>query len=1255
MRKAFLLGIILSVVAGPLSAGVVRRVPQEYEWIQDAILDCNDGDIVLVSPGVYYETINFAGLNITVTSTDPNDPAIVAYTIINADGDGTVVTFENGETNRAVLTGFTITGGFGTLSEWSSPTYKEFYGAGIYCSYNASPTITRNVITRNHAPYYQRQDGGTYEYAYSVGGGICCMGARAVITHNKIYNNSAYQGGGIYASGYTTVANNLIYSNSGGYGGGVAISQGHLINNTIVNNDVGLVPEWGRGGNVYAYFSYGSSLGTVANNIISGAKSGGGLYHSQAHGDMIRFNNVWGNTPANYLMPDPKTNVMVQGGKADWTGRFGNISEDPLFQNPAMNDFHLRPESPCINAGDPNPIPGQGDKDIDGDPRVFAVRVDIGADEHVGYVKPLAHAGADQHVLVPEPITLDGTGSYFSDPDGTKIYQWRQIEGGAVELSDAAGAQPVFTPPAEGWYRFELIVDDGQYASKPDEVLVVVGNAAPVAHAGPDRLWRFPGQIMLDGSRSYDPDPPDKLTYTWTQLEGPPVNLITADFYGPRPERPYFVCQEPGIYVFELMVGDGFTTSEPDTVRIEAAPFTIKATSQTFPPLVQSYPYNPSLGGAKLVYTSESYTDGWWRIQCLDIPTGRIDTFQSQRTNVKPRMDGDTIVWAAGPEYYYRPMSTGIATVNLGEGKVRSLRTGTSTESYGYPAISGKKVVWLRHRGVNTGDLAQYAQTPYDICGADISDPDRPVYFTIAERVGRGMPYPSERYYENYDRPVDICGDLVVWEADGDIYGADLSDLSDIQVFPICTAPEMQYGPSISGRRVVWTDERNDVGDIYGADLSDLNDIREFEVYVGPGRQTQPHIDGTMVVFVEGGNRGNIRVYCMSREYGPVEVPQVELGWLYGGGPQIDGSMLTRHYSNRLEVVKLEFGYNLTDGPIQNLATGKLYDYIQHAIDTAGDNDVILVPPGRHEEKLRLHGKSLIVRSTDPEDPAVRAATVLAGPGQRVTFMDEETTDCILTGFTIAGGSYGIFTSGSTPTISHCTIVDNSHAGAKVWGGSHPTFIRSEILGNGMGVEMWTPTDRRPVLTNFGTFRNCLIAGNRGIGVLEGNPTLENCTIADNLGIGVNTAITEITNSIIYFNGLDIENLRLRNARAAVTYSAVQGGWEGEGNIDADPLFAARGHWVDADGSATDPGAHARWVPGDYHLKSQGWSWSAQQGLWTWDEATSPCIDAGDPATPLGDEPAVVAGDPLSERAGPNTRVNMGAYGGTAEASLAPR
>lgn len=64
------------------------------------------------------------------------------------------------------------------------------------------------------------------------------------------------------------------------------------------------------------------------------------------------------------------------------------------------------------------------------------------------------------------------------------------------------------------------------------------------------------------------------------------------------------------------------------------------------------------------------------------------------------------------------------------------------------------------------------------------------------------------------------------------------------------------------------------------------------------------------------------------------------------------------------------------------------------------------------------------------------------------------------------------------------------------------------------------------------------------------------------------------------------------------------------------------------------------WIDGDYHLKSQAGRWDALAGTWIRDAETSPCIDAGDPHGPIGRESFPHGG-----------RINIGAYGGTPEAS----
>jgi hypothetical protein len=93
-----------------------------------------------------------------------------------------------------------------------------------------------------------------------------------------------------------------------------------------------------------------------------------------------------------------------------------------------------------------------------------------------------------------------------------------------------------------------------------------------------------------------------------------------------------------------------------------------------------------------------------------------------------------------------------------------------------------------------------------------------------------------------------------------------------------------------------------------------------------------------------------------------------------------------------------------------------------------------------------------------------------------------------------------------------------------------------------------------------------------------------------------------------------------------VNHSIVGSEWHylGQGNIDADPCF-------------TDP------CNDDYHLKSQAGRWDANEGRWTKDEVTSPCVDAGDPNS-----------DWTVELWPHGKRINIGAYGGTAEASMSP-
>ena len=419
------------------------------------------------------ENINFLGKNLTVTSTNPQDPNITAVTIIDGNNAESVVTFANGESSEAILSGFTIKGGYGTIS----PQFEEnvYWGAGIYCN-NASPTIKNNIITDNHG--VANTQSGTYNY----GAGIGCYNSNAIITRNIIRNNSGYAGGGVMTyNGNTIVINNVIYDNLASIGGGVVLIGGSLINNTIRNNDANTAGE-STAGNVYVVFEEGYLENLVINNIICNAKSGSGIYRQGIWDDSsFAYNNVWGNLPNNY-----------REGEINSTGQNGNISQNPLF----IDNYHIGTNSPCYNAGNPNYTPFLWQLDIDGQYAIMDSSIDMGADEVIGNARPVANAGDIQHFnTLVSNVTLDGTGSYDPDTSGTLTYQWRQISGPNAVLFNPDTPEPNFAPPSENAYVFELIVFDGNLYSSPDNVTIIVGNRAPIAEAGSN-------QTCAPGSRS---------------------------------------------------------------------------------------------------------------------------------------------------------------------------------------------------------------------------------------------------------------------------------------------------------------------------------------------------------------------------------------------------------------------------------------------------------------------------------------------------------------------------------------------------------------------------------------------------------------------------------------------------------------------------------------------------------------------------------------------------------------------------------
>ena len=238
-------------------------------------------------------------------------------------------------------------------------------------------------------------------------------------------------------------------------------------------------------------------------------------------------------------------------------------------------------------------------------------------------------------------------------------------------------------------------------------------------------------------------------------------------------------------------------------------------------------------------------------------------------------------------------------------------------------------------------------------------------------------------------------------------------------------------------------------------------------------------------------------------------------------------------------------------------------------------------------------------------------------------------TDCIIRGNS-ATEHYGggvCCDLGTSLTMTDCTIAENSagksSGGVACWKNSPMTLTNCTIVENsaprdgGLGSAVNSPT----IVINCTIWGNSADIRGGGLSCYDGT----SATVTNSILWG-NTAATGIGDEIYLEQAPTEFSITYSNVAGGQAGVYVQGGstldW-GEGNIDADPLLV-------------DP------TNGDYHLKSQAGRWDPNSQSWVQDDVTSPCIDAGDPMSPIGLEPFPNGGF-----------VNMGAYGGTPEASKA--
>jgi RHS repeat-associated protein len=342
------------------SYNITIYVPTDASTIQRAINASINGDTIMVDEGTYTpvtsDGIDFHGKAITLRSTNPDNPSVVAATIIDCQGGHRGFYFGTSEGSNSVLSGFTIKNGF------------RNWGGGIYCN-SASPKITKCIFINNKADNY----GGGIYVAYN--------NASPTVANCVFIQNSAYYGGAIanYESSPpttpTTIVNCVFTQNSASYGGAIANCQSSPIvtNCTIVQNDA----YYGYGGGIQ---NESSSSPTITNCIL--------WENSAGYGGSEVYNYDDPSNPSNptfsYCDIKGQFNVSPQfGGSPSINGGY-NINNNLNFidvTNPAGLDGILTtlddglclpacsPYSLCIDKGNDSAVPTGITTDIIGNPR----------------------------------------------------------------------------------------------------------------------------------------------------------------------------------------------------------------------------------------------------------------------------------------------------------------------------------------------------------------------------------------------------------------------------------------------------------------------------------------------------------------------------------------------------------------------------------------------------------------------------------------------------------------------------------------------------------------------------------------------------------------------------------------------------------------------------------------------------------------------------------------------------------------------
>jgi parallel beta-helix repeat protein len=604
---------LLAATVLPTFAAIIN-VPADYPLIQSAVYLSNPGDTIIVAPGTY-APFDFDGKTVTVESSNPTSPSVVASTVINGSAGANCVIFQHGEGPNSVLNGFTLfnataSGAAGIVVTTSSgPTINNCVIRNNAMGVNVnttSPALVENCTIENNTGFGVSASCACHlsnDTIAANAGGLSLTGAAQVVDCVIYDNTCTTDGGGVLCNATgIQLKGNLIYSNTtDGHGGGVCCDLGtDLESNTIYANSAGVA-----GGNIYAVLN----TVIVHNCIVTNAPAGGGIGVATGIIPEIAYCDVWNNQTANYAgLPDP-------------TGSRGNISANPLFVGAFPGDFHLQSQaghytatgyvtdaqtSPCIGAGDPTSpynLQPSGTTAIE----IGAYGDTAQASKSNGLVAPPTITKGP--TVTPSPVIV-GTAAACTvtatdKPAYTLSYQWTCVDASnnpAGSFDNANAQNPHWTAPAtitgnSQQFTMKVLVNSSSGKNVSGMLTVTVIVLPPDAiniTAGPTPT---PATIQVSQTTACSVTATDAdayaLTYAWTAVDAsdkPAGSFDNAAAAAPHWTAPAAVVGAFQLYTLKVVITDPPHSAtntgsvvvkvipKPDAVTITAGPKASPAT-----------------------------------------------------------------------------------------------------------------------------------------------------------------------------------------------------------------------------------------------------------------------------------------------------------------------------------------------------------------------------------------------------------------------------------------------------------------------------------------------------------------------------------------------------------------------------------------------------------------------------------------------------------------------------------------------------